>query len=313
MIAPKRQVGFVGIDVDSLHHYYLGNSLQSESQRSIRNIVYECAIPRYLEMLERVGIRGTFFVVGQDAECPAVQARMREIIAGGHEIASHSYSHPHYFLGLSYQEKEKEIGQAEEILQSALGIRIMGFRAPGWGIDEGAIDILEARGYSYDSSIMPSSLLPLLKMAYVLNSRGKIRPDFLLGRCRYAKAPLQAYRPAAEHIEEPGQRRIIELPITVLPLARVPFWATIHLTIGSWAVFRLMYRWLVMHPQSLHYQCHAVDLLDLDRDDVPSSFRSMFGLRRPFAARQRLLGQILARMARDYDLMPACDVASPQV
>ena len=48
--------------------------------------------PRLLDMLKQRGIKATFFVVGQCvAEYPAI---MKRIVAEGHEVANHSWSHP---------------------------------------------------------------------------------------------------------------------------------------------------------------------------------------------------------------------------
>ena len=48
--------------------------------------------PRLLKMLKERGIRSTFFVVGQCvADNPEIA---RQIVAEGHEVASHSWSHP---------------------------------------------------------------------------------------------------------------------------------------------------------------------------------------------------------------------------
>ncbi len=48
--------------------------------------------PRLLDMLKQRGLKATFFVVGQcAAEYPDI---MKRIVAEGHEIASHSWSHP---------------------------------------------------------------------------------------------------------------------------------------------------------------------------------------------------------------------------
>ncbi len=48
--------------------------------------------PRLLDMLKQRNIKATFFVVGQCVqEYPAI---MKRIVAEGHEVASHSWSHP---------------------------------------------------------------------------------------------------------------------------------------------------------------------------------------------------------------------------
>src|SRR5204863_10046967 len=48
--------------------------------------------PRLLDMLKQRKIKATFFVVGECvAEYPTI---MKRIVAEGHEIANHSWSHP---------------------------------------------------------------------------------------------------------------------------------------------------------------------------------------------------------------------------
>ncbi|HKV11751.1 MAG TPA: polysaccharide deacetylase family protein, partial [Thermoanaerobaculia bacterium] len=50
--------------------------------------------PRVLEVLERHGARGTFFMVGQSARrYPEVVARAA---AAGHTVANHSWDHPSF-------------------------------------------------------------------------------------------------------------------------------------------------------------------------------------------------------------------------
>lgn len=50
--------------------------------------------PRYLEVLERHGAHGTFFLIGRSAmKYPALVQRIR---AGGHAIGNHSWDHPSF-------------------------------------------------------------------------------------------------------------------------------------------------------------------------------------------------------------------------
>src|SRR5918911_94006 len=49
------------------------------------------AVPLILDLLSRHGIRATFFVVGQVAE--RYPERVEAIVAGGHELAVHGYTH----------------------------------------------------------------------------------------------------------------------------------------------------------------------------------------------------------------------------
>jgi peptidoglycan/xylan/chitin deacetylase (PgdA/CDA1 family) len=45
----------------------------------------------YLELLDRLGVRATFFLIGKNAE--KYPQLVHEIVAAGHEVAGHGYSH----------------------------------------------------------------------------------------------------------------------------------------------------------------------------------------------------------------------------
>src|SRR5207244_3153663 len=55
-------------------------------------LIYAASLPRMLELFSRYRIQATFFSVGRDAE--RHQGVVRAIAAAGHEVASHSFSHP---------------------------------------------------------------------------------------------------------------------------------------------------------------------------------------------------------------------------
>src|ERR1700742_4629415 len=67
------------------------------------NYALRRGVDRYLDMLERHGIKGTFFCCGYDAEhWPEPFVRMHR---AGHEIAAHGYQHEGFDLG----EREPEL------------------------------------------------------------------------------------------------------------------------------------------------------------------------------------------------------------
>src|SRR5437867_1089696 len=61
-------------------------------------VVYRRAVPRVLDLLSEIGIRGVFFFIARDAA--GERATLRQIIAAGHEVASHSLTHPQPFRTL---------------------------------------------------------------------------------------------------------------------------------------------------------------------------------------------------------------------
>src|SRR5438270_4437962 len=51
----------------------------------------DAVVPRFLALLDRLGLRITVFVVGQDAALPKNRAALAAIGGAGHEIGNHSF------------------------------------------------------------------------------------------------------------------------------------------------------------------------------------------------------------------------------
>lgn len=84
--------------------------------------------PRVLGLLRDLGVRATFFVVGESAALhPELVDRIR---ADGHEVANHSWSHPS-FPRLSRARRAEEVRRWREWM-SVRGVRSGLFRFP-WG------------------------------------------------------------------------------------------------------------------------------------------------------------------------------------
>lgn len=113
------------------------------------------SIDALLEMLDRHGARGTFFVLGWiAAHRPEI---VRAISAAGHEIASHGYWHERV-TALDRDAFRKDVRSSKQILEDLIGAEIVGYRAPSFSIVPGwewAFDILIEEGYRYDSSLFP--------------------------------------------------------------------------------------------------------------------------------------------------------------
>jgi len=108
------------------------------------------AIPLILELLERHGIVATFFVPGRVAE--RHPERVKEIVASGHEIAHHGYTHRSP-VGLTAKEEEQELVKGLEVL-SSFGADVIGYRSPSWEFSKDTERLLESQGFAYSSNFM---------------------------------------------------------------------------------------------------------------------------------------------------------------
>ena len=83
--------------------------------------------PALLELLLKHKIYATFFVTGKEAsEHPEL---IRDILAGGHTVGNHSYSHDNLIMFKSRKTLIKEIASAQDILRK-FGITPLAFRPP---------------------------------------------------------------------------------------------------------------------------------------------------------------------------------------
>ena len=108
------------------------------------------AVPLVLDLLERVGVRATFFIPGRVAE--RHPGRVGEIVARGHEIGHHGYTHTSP-TSLSPQEEERELLVGRAALES-FGVEVRGYRSPSWDLSAATLDLLERHGFAYSSNLM---------------------------------------------------------------------------------------------------------------------------------------------------------------
>lgn len=104
-------------------------------------------VRRLLPLLERRGVRATFFIEAANAEVyPEV---LREIADAGHEIACHAWQHEQW--STLPAEKEGELLARSTQALGDLGHRPAGFRPPGGQVTAETPRLLTELGYSYFS------------------------------------------------------------------------------------------------------------------------------------------------------------------
>jgi len=109
-----------------------------------------------LDLFEKYHVKATFFVIGYIAE--KFPDLIKKIHENGHEIASHSYSHPD-LRKITKDEFESDFVKSLQVIENITGEKVLGlgFRAPFFSINHNnfwVFDILR-KHIKYDSSVFP--------------------------------------------------------------------------------------------------------------------------------------------------------------
>jgi peptidoglycan/xylan/chitin deacetylase (PgdA/CDA1 family) len=283
----RAKVVAVSVDLDAVACYYRIHALPGAPPERARFAVLRRCLPRFAELFARHGARATFFVVGGDLEADAEgRALLADLARAGHELASHTHSHPYDFVRLGEPAIAEEIDRAHAAIAACSGIAPVGFRAPGYEISDRVVDLLRARNYRYDSSLLPSppyyGAKALVMAAMWL--RGQ-RSGSILGH------PAAPFGPVRPHRVADGA--LVELPITVSPLARVPVIGTTLVLAPDWLRRRLVAAALA--GPFFNLELHGIDLADAEADEIPPALVARQpDLRRSLA---RKLGALDATLA----------------
>ncbi len=100
---------------------------------------------KLLDMLREKGAKATFFVVGQMVAAAHGAATVRRIVAEGHELGNHSWSHP-MLTGLSGQRLAYEIGHTGDLVRRLTGVRMRVMRPPYGATDRAVAEQTRRRG-----------------------------------------------------------------------------------------------------------------------------------------------------------------------
>ncbi|PIT00950.1 polysaccharide deacetylase [Bradyrhizobium nitroreducens] len=108
-------------------------------------------VPRIRKLLDRHGVKATFFV-------PAVAALLypdeqRSLVADGHEIGVHGWIHELNSV-LPYEAERDLMFRSIDALEELSGVRPVGLRTPSWDFSPNTLRIEQELGLLYDSSLM---------------------------------------------------------------------------------------------------------------------------------------------------------------
>ncbi|MBX3159364.1 MAG: polysaccharide deacetylase family protein [Deltaproteobacteria bacterium] len=305
----------VSVDLDAISCYYRIHGLGA-APAELEHAIHERALPRAAQLFAQRRIPVTWFVVGRDADArlgaaPAANAaRLGELAARGDELGNHSYTHPYELAKLGRAAVDAEIAECDRVLRAITGARTRGFRAPGYDVSPDILEALAQHGYRYDSSIFPAPGYYVAKAAVMAALAVARRPSgAVLTNPRALAAPADPYRPAMRAPWRRGQAPIVELPIAVTPVSRLPAIGTSLLVAPELLRTRAM---AAMGKRPLfNFELHGIDFADAEKDGIPGELVARQpDLRLPIAEKLARLERILDELARTWTFQTLADAAA---
>ncbi len=153
MIARGRTPLAIHVDLDGATHIFRAHG---QAFKGPVDSIYASGMQNMLQLFDEHGVRATLFVIAEDARDPAKRPLIAEALARGHELASHTLTHPN-LLRAGSATKKRELVESKGVIEDAFGVRVTGFRAPGYAMDAESLGILGRAGYLYDSSAFPTA------------------------------------------------------------------------------------------------------------------------------------------------------------
>lgn len=110
-----------------------------------------------LDLLDRFGVKATFFSLGWIAE--QQPELVREVVRRGHEVASRGLYRRRRDRPMTAAEFRDDLRRTRDSLEAACGVRVVGHRAAQrWTspTDLWALDVLAEENFLYDTSVLPT-------------------------------------------------------------------------------------------------------------------------------------------------------------
>ena len=265
-MAKKKILASVSLDLDDKWSYMKVHGDDGwEKFPSYLDIV----LPITLDALDRLDIKITFFIVGQDAAIEKNHAILKMIVDRGHEVANHSFHHESWLKTYSKEKIDEEIRIAEEAILKATGKRTNMFRGPGFSWSNDLLEVLEKRGYIFDASLLPTYISPLMRKYYFwkskLSKEEKESRKELFGSFKESFYPLKPYT-----WQLPNKKNLLEIPVTTMPVFKIPFHQSylIYISNISTGLMKMYLRFSIFMckitktPPS--YLLHPLDLIGSD-------------------------------------------------
>lgn len=261
---------------------------------------YMKTFKRMLAFFERHGIKASLFTVGSDLDRSKVFCEvLSEAVERGHEAANHTWSHPFGLALLEPEAAKREIIECNAIIADVTGQHPIGFRSPGYSMNNRLMATLADEGFKYDSSGFWSVMNPVMSAARKTLYRGsKLSDGFGDVTRRLPRAP---YRPSALNwtLADADQGlAITELPLPRAPRSALPFYHNFNLWLPPSVAYSVARS---MRQPELVYLFHLIEFADPD-DELPAGIMKHPNVRKPYARKEAVADRLMGILKHRYDL-----------
>lgn len=314
-----RPTASLSLDLDNLWSYL---KTHGEEEWKRHPTYLPTFVPIVLDWLARHDRKITFFVVGLDAELAENHACLRRITEAGHELGNHSYHHEPWMADYDEARVQEELLAAHRRLESVTGRAPVGFRGPGFAHSRAMLTVLARLGYGFDASILPSMLGPIARLYYLWGTRmsraEKETRRGLFGRFSDGFLPLRPFLWDLSGARGPDRQEagpageLLEIPVTTIPLFRVPFHLSYILWLSRYSkALALLYlkfglamcRMLGVEPS---YLLHPLDFLG--REDAPH-LAFFPGMDLPRSRKLEIADALMRELSAGFEVVPMSEHA----
>ena len=191
------------------------NEWARRGEPTYRNIQ---ALPRLQALCDAHGMKPTYLVSYDVARDGVSRDTLAQLLGGGNcEIGGHlhPWRTPPHVAALEDDERyhpylheydpavqREKLGRLGEALREEFGVAPTSYRGGRWSLDCHALDALEDAGYIVDTTVSPGV-------------SWRHTPGRHAGGSSFVTAPCEPYHPAADDPVQRGERRILEVPVSI--------------------------------------------------------------------------------------------------
>ncbi|MET0660109.1 MAG: polysaccharide deacetylase family protein [Steroidobacteraceae bacterium] len=299
----SKPLASVSLDVDNLWSYM---KIHGDNSWESRPSYLNTFIPYVLEVLDRLQLKITFFIVGADAADDRNGAPIRSIVKTGHEVGNHSFEHEPWLHLYTREQLYREIEMADQAIEAASGQKPVGFRGPGFSWCPELLSVLEERGHGFDASTLPTYLGPLARAYYFwtanLSKEEREQRKELYGKFSEGLRSVKPY-----YWELGNGRKLLEIPVTTTPVVKTPF----HF---SYLVYLARFSEPLMHAylRTALTACRVTGTepsfllhpLDVIGGDQAPELKFFPGMDVSSARKTALLEKVIRTLGKSFDLVP---------